>query len=66
MNEGGMIMEPESVVDAAKPAVAVGHAGMLSTLLQYYDAQRDDGLPMDSHGHRACFFALSFCTREHC
>lgn len=62
VSEGGMIMEPEPVVEATKMNVGMGQAGMLSTLLQYYDTKRDDGLPMDNHGHRELFFRLSLSS----
>lgn len=51
---GGMLMEPEPVLfEEMKAPTGGGQAGMLSMLLQYYDPRREDGLPMDSHGHRA-------------
>lgn len=50
---GGMLMEPEPVLfEEMKAPTGGGQAGMLSMLLQYYDSRREDGLPMDSHGHR--------------
>lgn len=53
---GGMLMEPEPVLlETTKAPTGRGQAGMLSTLLQYYDPRREDGLPMDSHGHRTPF-----------
>lgn len=55
VKEGGMIIEPEPVVETTKTTMGGGQAGMLSTLLQYYDTKRDDGLPMDSQGHRESF-----------